>query len=379
MTKTLKIEKTQEDVRSALLNVLSDLREANAKNEAILSSIADGVIVVDKNGLITLMNHSAEKLLGWKIKEALGKKWFEVLKREDEQGNPVPSEKGAIGNAITGGTILPSLSNSYYYVRKDKIKFPVARTVSPIIIKGKIVGAVNVFRDVTYEKEIDKMKDEFMDIAAHDLRTPAAAIRGFISRVLDGDAGKISEKARDLLTEAYKGNIRMINLVDDFLIVSRFERGKIVIKLKTGDLSKTIDVSVNEFIGFAKEKGLSLNYKKLKLPPVLFDEDKIMRVVNNLLENAIKFTDHGGVTIWHTIKEGEVVTHVTDTGIGIPKKAQKLLFNKYYKVSEGVSISGLGLGLYICRLYVEGSNGKIWVKSEEGKGSTFSFTLPIAK
>jgi PAS domain S-box-containing protein len=368
-----------EDVRTALLNVMADLREVSARNEAILSSIGHGVVVVGRDERITLMNRSAEKLLGWKTGEVVGKKWFKIIKTEDKDGNPILPEKGAIKAALTGDSVMTQSVGGLYLVRKDATKFPVAKTVAPIVIGGKIVGAVDVFRDITQEKELDTMKDEFMDIAAHDLRTPAAAIRGFISRVLDGDAGKISNKAKELLKEAYEGDLRLIDLIEDFLVVSRFERGKIKIEPKPGNLSKIIETSINGFSDLVKDKGLTLEYKKIKLPIVLADEERIIQVINNLVGNAIKFTEEGGITISHALKKNEVITSITDTGIGISPDAQKELFRKYYKGKESARRSGLGLGLYISKLCIEGSGGRIWVESKEGKGSTFSFSLPIAK
>lgn len=370
----------QADVNKALLNVMADLRELNARNEAILASMADGVIVVNKNGVITLINHSVERLLGWTTQQAVNKKWFQIIRPEDEKGNPIPPEKCAFRNALKDGvTTTPSPTSSYFYIRKDNTKFPVSRAISPIIIGEKIIGAVNVFRDITPEKELERMKDEFMDIAAHDLRTPAAAIRGFVSRVLDGDAGEISDKARELLNEAYQGNMRLIDLVDDFLAVSRIERGKIKIIPKPSDLAKIIETAVNGLLSLAKSKGLNLLYKKTKLPACLADEERTIQVLNNLIGNAIKFTEKGEITISNMVNKNEVTTSVTDTGIGISPESQKQLFQKYYIGDKGASRSGLGLGLYISKLCIEGSGGKIWVKSKEGKGSTFSFSLPIAK
>lgn len=372
--------KELEDTKKALLNVMSDLREVSTRTEAILASMADGVIVINRGGIIILMNQSAEKLLGYTIDESVGKKWFQILRRVDEDGTSIPPNVGLFNSALIGGvTHVSSLATSSYYVRKNGTRFSVARAVSPITLAGKIIGAVNVFRDVTSEKDLDKMKDEFMDIAAHDLRTPAAAIRGFISRVLDGDAGEISDKANDLLREAYEGNMRLINLVDDFLVVSRLERGKIKIKPKAGDLGKVIETATAELLGIANSKGLTLTYKKVKLPAALVDEERIFQVLNNLIGNAIKFTEKGEIIVSHTIDNNKIITNITDTGIGISPESQEQLFRKYYKGDENSSRSGLGLGLYICRLCIEGSGGEIWVKSKEGQGSTFSFSLPIAK
>jgi len=370
----------QEDIKKALMNVMADLKESSARSEAILASIADGVIVIGRNGIIILMNRSAEKLLGWTNRKSIGKKWFQILKREDEKGNPILPEKGAIKKALTGGvTTLPSPTDSHLYVRKNGTKFPVSRTVSPIMIDKKVVGAVLVFHDVTKDKELDRLKDEFIDVAAHDLRTPATVIRGFISRVLDGDAGKISTKANGLLKEAYKGNIRLIDLIDDFLVVSRFERGKIKFFLKTNDLAGIIEEAVRNLSGLAKSKDLTLNYKKTALPAVLIDKERTFQILNNLIGNAIKFTEKGGIKIWHQKEKEKVITHITDTGSGVPLSEQSNIFQKYSKGKTGRNRSGLGLGLYISQLCLKGMGGKIWVKSEEGKGSTFSFSLPVAK
>ncbi len=370
----------QEDIKKALMNVMADLKESSARSEAILASIADGVIVIGRNGIIILMNRSAEKLLGWTNRKSIGEKWFQILKREDEKGNPILPEKGAIKKALTGGvTTLPSPTDSHLYVRKNGTKFPVSRTVSPIMIDKKVVGAVLVFHDVTKDKELDRLKDEFIDVAAHDLRTPATVIRGFISRVLDGDAGKISTKANGLLKEAYKGNIRLIDLIDDFLVVSRFERGKIKFFLKTNDLAGIIEEAVRNLSGLAKSKDLTLNYKKTALPAVLIDKERTFQILNNLIGNAIKFTEKGGIKIWHQKEKEKVITHITDTGSGVPLSEQSNIFQKYSKGKTGRNRSGLGLGLYISQLCLKGMGGKIWVKSEEGKGSTFSFSLPVAK
>lgn len=363
-----------EDVKNALLNVMADLREVNARNEAILSSIGEGLIAVDNHRRITIVNKVAEDTLDINAKDAIGED-ISNFRLEDESGNQIPRDKRPTFLAITTGKVTNA---TYYFVRKDKTRFPMAIVATPIKLGEKTIGAVDVFRDISREKELDKMKSEFMDIAAHDLRTPAAAIRGFISRVLDGDAGKISDKAKNLLKEAYEGNMRLINLVDDFLIVSRLERGKVQIMPKPGDLTRIVETAAGELSSLAKEKGLTLKYEKIDLPTVLVDGERTIQVLCNLIGNAIKFTEKGGITIWHKISKGEVVTNISDTGVGISPYSQKQLFQKYFKADETVSRSGLGLGLYICRLLVEGSGGRIWVKSEVGKGSTFSFSLPVA-
>lgn len=265
---------------------------------------------------------------------------------------------------------------------------------SCIFKDGKPDVTWGVFRNVTEHEKIDQMKDEFVNIAAHDLRTPATLIKDYISRVLDGDAGEISDKARQMLSEAYEGNERSIRLVNDFLSVSRLERGKVKVKPELADLREIIEELMPSLSAKALAKDITIEYKAAKLPKVLADTERTIQVINNLVGNAIKFTQKGKITISHEVKNevsaqgsnskeepagGFVITHITDTGIGIDEEGQKHLFEKYYRKSETTGEIGLGLGLYICQMIIKNSKGKIWAKSKEGKGSTFSFSLPITK
>jgi PAS domain S-box-containing protein len=380
----------QANIKKALLNVISDLeierskfQRLNAKNEAIIESITDGLIITDKKGAIVRVNNAFEKLLGFKTKEVLGKDMLDVVVKVDENDRVIQRTKRSLTRVLRGEIKegkVSTLIATHCYIKKDGSKLPVVGVVAPILLKGRIIGAIQLFRDVTLTKEVIRMKDEFVNIAAHDLRTPAAAIRGFISRVLDGDAGEISEKAKDMLESAYEGNMRLIRLVDEFLVVSRLERGKININPKRTFLESLVEIAVKEVADSARDKGLEVEYKKISLPSVLADQDRIIELLHNLLSNAVKFTSKGKITISHRVEDDCVVTSVVDTGIGIPKNMQKGLFTKYFKISpEEATQSGLGLGLYICRLIMDGHNGRIWVESEEGKGATFSFSLPVVK
>lgn len=178
---------------------------------------------------------------------------------------------------------------------------------------------------------------------------------------------------------ANEGNERLIQLINDFLNVSRFERGVIKIQPSVIDLVQLVDQVVQDYGMLAKEKKLTIQYNKTALPDVRGDRERIIQCLGNLLGNAIKFTQKGGVTIRHEMKDGNVITHITDTGVGISKTAQKNLFRKFFREGTAKTSSGLGLGLYICKLIIERLGGKIWAESEEGIGSTFSFSLPVIK
>lgn len=232
--------------------------------------------------------------------------------------------------------------------------------------------------------ELDKLKDEFVSLASHELRTPMAAIKGSISTILEGYAGPISNDSKEFLTAAYNENDRLIRLVNNLLNTSRIESGKMSYTITHVNIVNLVtDVVKNLQIG-AKEKGLYLRYEiQGTVPLVIADEDKIKEVVINLIGNALKFTSAGGITIKTEVKDEMVVTSVADTGTGIHKEDFDLLFKKFSQVKTDQqytkSYGGTGLGLYLSQKIIEGLGGNIWLDSEVGKGTTFYFTLPIVK
>ena len=230
-------------------------------------------------------------------------------------------------------------------------------------------------------KELDKLKDEFVSLASHELRTPMTAIQGSISTILDGYAGEINPQAKEFLTAAYNENDRLIRLVNNLLNISRIEAGRLVFELKPLDFNQIAHTVVANLQMAAKEKGLTLSYTATQTPlSVRVDEDKLKEVLVNLVGNALKFTHKGGVTINTSVKDTLLIVNVTDTGSGIAQKDQELLFKKFSQVKGDYAkqTGGTGLGLYICKKIVEGMGGTVWLSSQLGQGSTFSFSLPIA-
>ena len=228
-------------------------------------------------------------------------------------------------------------------------------------------------------KELDKLKDEFVSLASHELRTPMTAIRGSLSTILDGFIGEINSQVREFLTAAYNENDRLIRLVNNLLNISRIEAGRLVFDIKQIDINKIITEVVNNFQSAAKEKNLQVVYQKNEqLPLVYTDGDKIKEVIINFIGNALKFTQKGGIAISAKRQDSIVVISVADTGPGIAEKDQALLFKKFSQV-EGYSskTGGTGLGLYISKKIIESLGGKVWIESEVGKGSTFFFSLPV--
>ncbi len=231
-------------------------------------------------------------------------------------------------------------------------------------------------------KQFEELKNEFVFIAAHELRTPVAAMKGYLSLILEGMAGPITEKTKDFIEKVVNSNQRLIQLVNDLLEVSRSEGGKLTIKVVPIDIIEPIRGVLGELQSLADKASVQFVYEPTQgLPKILADADRLKEVMVNLIGNSIKYMGGSGkVTISHEVQGTDLVTHVADTGLGMSRDAQGKLFQKFYRVQteKTQNIQGTGLGLFIVKEIIEKMNGKIWVESEEGKGSTFSFSLPVA-
>jgi signal transduction histidine kinase len=229
-------------------------------------------------------------------------------------------------------------------------------------------------------QDVVKLKDEFVSLASHELRTPMTAIRGSLLTILEGFAGELSKESREFLVAAYNENDRLLRLVNNLLNISRIESGHFKFTYEHVNMNAQIIEVTNGLMSAAKEKNITLTYvPNAAVPSIMADGDKIKEVLINIIGNAVKFTHKGGVTVKLEQKEGELITSIADTGSGIAKEDQELLFKKFSQIQEDYAkqTGGTGLGLYICKIIIEGLKGKIWLESSLGKGSTFFFSLPI--
>ena len=230
-------------------------------------------------------------------------------------------------------------------------------------------------------KELDQAKSEFVSIASHQLRTPMTGIMGYLSMIVGGDFGKIDPALNKVLDSLLDASQRMIRLINLFLDVTKIESGKLVLDKQPIQLEDLIDKELDVVMKLAKDHGLKLVYKRPKVAlPKLVIDDKITDVVLNLVDNAIKYTPKGSITVTSEREGDWVHVKVQDTGRGLDPKEAKNLFNKFvrgYGIAQ-VNPDGSGLGLYVARRIIEVHGGKIWVESDGvGKGSCFQFTLPI--
>ena len=371
---------------------------ARAKEEAILLSIGEGLLATDEKGNIVLINKAAEELLCLESKEVMGKNFIETIPIEDGKGVIVPPQKRPMNMALAEGAITVTSINTgaeYYYVRKNKTKFPVAVMVTPVFLDGKVIGTIEVFRDITKEKEIDKAKTEFVSLASHQLRTPLSAVNWYAEMLLAGDVGKLNKEQTEYLDEVYKGNQRMVVLVNSLLNVSRLELGTFLIDPEPTDIVKLTQSLINEQKPQIDQKKIVLSVELGTNIPIMQADPKIISmVVQNILSNAVKYTpDKGTVNLGLSLLEsGEsvggrkadkksIAIVVSDTGYGIPKRQQDKIFTKLFRADNvrAKDSEGTGLGLYIVKSIVEHSGGKVWFKSQENKGSTFYVVLPFAE
>ena len=230
-------------------------------------------------------------------------------------------------------------------------------------------------------ERVSQAKSEFIAIASHQLRTPLSAIKGYLSMILEGDYGKLPEKAKEKIESVYQSNERLIRLVNDILCVSKIEAGEMEINLERTDLREIIKEVIDELSIKAKEKNLYLKFEEPKEPfETLLDKEKIRQVILNLIDNSIRYTQEGGVKVKLQMANGRLQIVVSDTGEGLTKEEKEKLFEKFSRGTAGTKFwtEGAGLGLYIAKEFVKMHNGKIWVESEgRGKGSTFYVELPM--
>jgi len=355
------------------------LARSERKFEAILNCIGDGVFVLDKKKRIVLFNPMAEKISGYTKEEVRGKVYNKVLKFVFEKNHK--ENKEFIESALNFGRLSKMLDHTILIAKGGK-EIPVDDSAAPLKDSlGKVVGCIVIFRDVTKQREIDRMKTDFVSVASHQLRTPASAIKWFLETLLTGEEGKLNRKQQDFLMEAYNANQRMISLINDLLNVSRLEAGKMKIVPVPCDLSDTAESALHEIkVIFAPKKHKYTVKIPKDLPKIYADPQIIRQILVNLLSNAAKYTNPGGrIALTITRKPKTIIWQVKDNGIGIPTHQQNRIFDRFFRADNVVQLEteGTGLGLFVVKNLAEMMGGKIWFTSKEGKGSTFYFSMPL--
>jgi signal transduction histidine kinase len=352
---------------------VKELSVEHGKLSSLVESVKLGVIMVDLSLNVILANSAAKRILG----------------KESGESIVFGDLSGRIKDSIN---ISQALS---FYVKSGK-PLNVQEAViddkyyrlfmSPVrdIVEKIFIGAVVVMEDITEEKKLDKMRTEIVSITSHQLRTPATIIKGNLEMVLGGDVGIITPMQKELLDDTYMGNERMIRLINDLMDVAKIDEGKFKIVLDSAQFEDVVADVVKAVSPLAVEKKVSLvyDYPTCKFPPVKINRQRVSQVIQNLVDNAVKYSsvgDKGAVKV--DIEEGanflELV--VKDNGIGIPEKEQNKMFERFSRGSNSTKLDpggGSGLGLYIAKAVVEQGGGRIWFESKENEGTTFHATFP---
>ncbi|HEY6168131.1 MAG TPA: response regulator [Verrucomicrobiae bacterium] len=380
------------------------LRESEQRFNATLTSIADGLIATKADGRIAFFNPSAEKITGWIQPDALGRVLGEVFPLADDGTHGQGTD---FFSSFTLPGMLPGSSRTASLRRRDGVQIPVEYRAAHIHNDNcQLTGVVISFSDIRGRREAEarilRTQEElkrahdhlmhkheelqkFYHTVSHELKTPLTSGREFVSLVLEGLGGPVTETQKDYLGIARESCDQMRTCINDMLDVTRLETGKMSIELNPGCVGELVTRVVSMLKPAASRRKIQLSCEvQPDVPHIPMDETRIAQVLTNLLNNALKFTPEGGrisVTVsCPPAQPGEVLISVADTGRGIPRENLNRIFDRLYQVrdADAASCKGLGLGLFICRELVSLHGGAIRVESEPGKGSTFFVTLPVA-
>lgn len=378
------VERTNQlEVANQQLNTeKQNLQEAEAKDTAVLLAIGNGLIVTDERQTIILINQSFETMTGWKKDEIAGQPITQFLKTESEDSKPNDFKQKIYAEVLTTAKKIENdPEETLYYRRKDGSRFPVAISVAPIIMNGKIVGVVEVFKDITIEKAIDKAKGEFVSLASHQLRTPLSIINWHSELLLEDPA--VASQQRDSMREIFDASQRMSDLVNALLNISRIELNSFAIEPTTLDISKETEVILDGFQTAIKEKGLQVAVQVGNGINLNADCTILNLILKALISNAIDYTKKEGKIVikgfkWIINQTEKIVIEVSDDGFGIPEDSKPKIFTKLFRAPNIIRhvTYGNGLDLYIAKSLIEIVGGEIIFESTEGKGSSFKIVLP---
>ncbi|MFH0827996.1 MAG: ATP-binding protein [Candidatus Omnitrophota bacterium] len=340
----------------------------------IIRNMAEGMVVVDSDGKILMVNPAAESLLGI-TKSDIGRFVKDVVKNEHllTLTKQIPVKKDDV------------VEEDIEMFSADESSKKVLRASSAVVEdhNGNTVGMVTMLNDITKQKEIEEIKSQFVANVSHELRTPLIAIEKSVSLILNKGAGEISGTQNEFLSIAERNLKRLSLLINDLLDLSKLEARKTALQVEKTDLGKLIVDSVESLKNWAATKSIKLSSAiGPDVPLIGLDSNKIIQVLNNLIGNAIKFTPENGIIIVEAArdkKEGEVLVSVQDTGVGMDPQDLGKIFDKFFQVTDKKysDIKGTGIGLAIVKEIVELHKGRVWVESEKGKGARFIFALPI--
>jgi|GEM_PF-3002735 len=355
-----------------------ELSRSKVHIETVIESLTVGLIEYDEKGVVYRLNKAAEELLGVKRLEVVRKGASKIppavrailsaVKRKEQKNVELE-------HSLPENMLELSIENPRH------IDLQIT-TVPVSLEQGSGRGYVKLLRDITREKAIDRNKSEFISTAAHQLRTPLAALRWTFETFLDGGIGRVSKAQKEILEQGKSASVNMIRVVNDLLNVARIEEGRFDYELKEGKIADALENIRPTLLTLASTKRIKLDFEGFDaIPAFSFDSNKLMLALQNLVDNAIKYSpDMAHVKVLAKVEKKTLALSVADQGIGIPKEDQEKLFTKFFRSRGATAMftDGSGLGLFIVKNIVDKHAGTIVVESNEGKGTTFTMRIPLA-
>lgn len=378
--KLLRVVATRLAVLVENASLYHDVNSRRERWEAVFRFTEEGIVIFDRNGVIVGFNPASTEITQFNASEAIGRPFGKVIKTvgPDNQAAGTTPLARVLGDGVT-------IAKSEQLIEsRNGNRLWTEISYSPIFDdSGRVTSGIAIIRNTQKDREIDEIKSDFISIVSHELRTPLTAIKGFLSMILKQDFGTLTDKQSHYLSRVYQSNQRMIDLVEDLLDVSYIESGKINLTINPVAMENVLAEVTSELAGKGAANQIMIRAKRRqRLPLVLADETRLHQILLNLVDNAIKYSLPGTeVEIDFTVQHDELITTITDRGVGITKSQLDRLFTKFGRIYNPMSVQagGTGLGLYIVKNLVESHGGRIWVTSQEGKGSKFRFSIPIAK
>ena len=365
------------------------LDSSELKDRLMMSAIADAVVAVDTQANVVIFNDAAQRITGWDNKSAMGVAYNTIFKLKDQNDAEISSQTDPFKQVLSSGK--PLTTDAFYMLNHDNQKINFSISVAPTLdARGEVGGVIAVFHDISDQKALARERNEFISTASHEMRTPVAAIEGYLSMSMNSKLATIDDRAMNFINKAHDSALHLGKLFKDLLSVTKIEDNRMIINKRIFNLSELVTQVVAEMDIIAKQKQLkilthfgsnSFNDRLVVAPlyQVNADPDRIREVIANLIDNAVKYSAQGTIDVTLKADKNFATFSVSDQGMGISAEEQKHLFQKFYRVSNSLTreIGGTGLGLYIARSIIERFGGHISVDAQEGKGSTFTFTLPL--
>lgn len=362
-------------LKNAVENLETDksvLSSEKNKLSSILSSIIDGIIAIDGQRNIVMINKATERMSGFTLQDLAGRPIDQLIHMFSDTGEVDPK-------TYCQTSFIQPLTMVGKNGKKVKINL-----ISSQVSEGvqTHLSCILILHDLTHEQELEQMKLDFVSMASHELKTPLTSIKGYLSVFIEENKTKVPPQELELLIRAEDATKQLYSLIENLLSVDKIERDQLTVSIQPIEYKTILPQAIDSLQNEAKQKNITLTLQtQSDLPKVMADPIRIVEVINNLVSNAIHYTNpNGSITVWAKLNPTQVITCIEDTGIGIPKEALPHLFTKFFRVSSNLQLAekGTGLGLYISKSIIEKLGGKIWVESEVGKGSKFYFSLPIA-